>query len=73
MAANGEDSAAQDDQTCSPCRGTGKVISRLGGNESTVDCPWCKGSGRRIPGYDAQERFSSAESQSGGEDETAPE
>ena len=41
---------------CSACRGTGRVISRLGGEEHEVECPWCDGGGRRIPGHDAQAR-----------------
>lgn len=40
---------------CSPCRGTGTLISRLGGSEHTVTCPWCEGSGSFIPEHDAQE------------------
>lgn len=38
-----------------PCRGTGQLISNLGGAPSTVECPWCRGSGVRVPGVDAQE------------------
>ena len=38
-----------------PCRGTGQVISNLGGAPSKLACPWCGGSGVRIPGTDAQE------------------
>jgi hypothetical protein len=30
------------------------VISRLGGTESTVRCPWCEGTGEWRPGIDAQ-------------------
>jgi DnaJ-class molecular chaperone len=41
-------------QPCSPCRGTGKVISNLGGEPNTVDCPWCEGTGMFIPEHDAQ-------------------
>jgi DnaJ-class molecular chaperone len=41
--------------TCTPCRGTGKVISSLTGNEHVVTCPWCGGTGRFQPGRDAQE------------------
>ena len=37
-----------------PCRGTGRVISNLGGEQSTVPCPWCDGGGVRLPGIDAQ-------------------
>jgi hypothetical protein len=38
-----------------PCRGTGKVISNLGGEASQVTCPWCQGGGERLAGgIDAQ-------------------
>jgi DnaJ-class molecular chaperone len=50
---------APDDTTpppCSACRGTGQVISRLGGEDHSVTCPWCEGGGKRIPGHDAQAR-----------------
>ena len=40
--------------SCAPCRGTGQVISNLGGSPSQVTCPWCEGSGTQIPGHDAQ-------------------
>jgi DnaJ-class molecular chaperone len=40
---------------CTACRGTGKVLSSLGGTPHEVVCPWCEGSGHRIPGIDAQE------------------
>jgi DnaJ-class molecular chaperone len=39
---------------CSPCRGTGQVLSNLGGSPSTVPCPWCEGGGVQIAGHDAQ-------------------
>lgn len=39
------------------CRGSGRVISNLGGTPSTLDCPWCGGSGTRVPGIDAQARW----------------
>jgi len=53
---------APDDETggpgappeCSACRGTGQVISALGGEEKSVTCPWCEGSGRFDPEHDAQ-------------------
>jgi len=41
-------------QECMPCGGRGTLISKLGGQESTVQCPWCEGSGQRRPGIDAQ-------------------
>jgi hypothetical protein len=43
-----------DARACMPCRGTGKVISNLGGTRSEVRCPWCQGSGVRQAGVDAQ-------------------
>lgn len=36
------------------CRGTGQVISNLGGSPSQLTCPWCEGSGARVAGIDAQ-------------------
>ncbi|HTU98174.1 MAG TPA: hypothetical protein VMF14_20145 [Solirubrobacteraceae bacterium] len=42
-------------QICNPCRGTGRLISGLGGEPHEVVCPWCDGSGHRIAGRDAQE------------------
>jgi hypothetical protein len=39
------------------CRGTGQVISNLGGTPSKVSCPWCRGAGMRIAGIDAQARW----------------
>jgi hypothetical protein len=39
------------------CRGSGKVISNLGGTPSTLTCPWCGGSAQRVPGIDAQQRW----------------
>jgi DnaJ-class molecular chaperone len=44
-----------DPQRCTACRGTGRVISNLGGESHEVACPWCDGTGRFIPGHDAQE------------------
>ncbi|MFL5859924.1 MAG: hypothetical protein ACJ780_03970 [Solirubrobacteraceae bacterium] len=49
-----EESAAHD-QMCHPCRGTGRLNSGLGGEPHGVVCPWCAGTGKRIPGRDAQE------------------
>lgn len=42
-------------QPCSPCRGTGRVVSGLGGAPHELPCPWCGGSGVFAPGHDAQE------------------
>jgi len=41
--------------TCLACRGTGRLISGLGGEPHEVACPWCRGTGRRISGIDAQQ------------------
>ncbi len=46
--------AEYDRQTCTPCRGSGKVISGKGGSPHQVSCPWCGGDGRFHPGRDAQ-------------------
>jgi DnaJ-class molecular chaperone len=43
-----------DPQRCTACRGTGQVISGLGGTPQKVTCPWCEGTGRYMPGHDAQ-------------------
>jgi hypothetical protein len=39
---------------CSACRGTGTVISNLGGTLQQVPCPWCDGGGVRLREHDAQ-------------------
>jgi hypothetical protein len=36
------------------CRGSGQVISNLGGTPSKLSCPWCGGGGVRLAGIDAQ-------------------
>jgi DnaJ-class molecular chaperone len=43
-----------DPSICTACRGTGEVISGLGGTPHRVPCPWCEGSGRFLPDHDAQ-------------------
>jgi DnaJ-class molecular chaperone len=40
---------------CTPCRGTGKLSSSLGGTAHEVTCPWCGGTGVFQPGHDAQQ------------------
>jgi len=40
-----------------PCRGTGRVISNLGGSANKVTCPWCGGEGVRQHDIDAQARW----------------
>jgi hypothetical protein len=42
---------------CMACRGSGQVISNLGGSPSTVACPWCEGAGMRLAEVDAQARW----------------
>lgn len=44
-----------------PCRGTGQVISNLGGTAAKVTCPWCNGERVRQPDIDAQARWKGAE------------
>jgi hypothetical protein len=39
------------------CRGSGKVISSLGGEPSELTCPWCAGGGVRQAEVDAQARW----------------
>jgi DnaJ-class molecular chaperone len=53
---------------CTPCRGTGRVVSNLGGESHEVTCPWCGGSGQFIPGRNAQD----APAESAGGSKTAP-
>lgn len=48
---------AQPPSPCSPCRGTGRVVSNLGGAATEIACPWCEGTGLRTPGSDAQEHW----------------
>jgi hypothetical protein len=31
------------------------VISNLGGEQREITCPWCEGSGKFMPGHDAQD------------------
>jgi DnaJ-class molecular chaperone len=44
---------------CPPCRGTGRVISNLGGEPHEQECPWCEGSGTFLPGHHAQAHWRS--------------
>jgi DnaJ-class molecular chaperone len=55
-------------EACMPCRGTGKVISNLGGEQRHVPCPWCGGEGVRRTGVDAQ----AAWAEGGGDGGKAP-
>ncbi len=48
---------AHEPRECMPCRGSGELISNLGGTPSKVSCPWCEGGGVRLSGIDAQARW----------------
>jgi hypothetical protein len=39
---------------CMACRGSGQVISSLGGTATKVTCPWCNGGAVRLTDIDAQ-------------------
>ena len=54
MSSEPPDTQEADASACTACRGTGRVISNLGGSPSEVPCPWCDGTGRFSPGHDAQ-------------------
>jgi DnaJ-class molecular chaperone len=49
--------ASHGPQECMPCRGTGRVVSNLGGESKRIQCPWCGGDGERKHGVDAQGRW----------------
>jgi DnaJ-class molecular chaperone len=54
MAADEQTPQVTEPSPCSACRGSGEVISNLGGEPSTRPCPWCEGTGMFIPEHDAQ-------------------
>ena len=56
------------ERECMACRGTGSVAR--GDRPEPEPCPWCEGSGRFIPGHDAQARWTGRE---GGGDPAPPE
>ena len=49
--------SSHEPRECMACRGTGQVISNLGGTPNEVACPWCDGTGVRPPDVDAQARW----------------
>jgi DnaJ-class molecular chaperone len=51
-----EETPELDDEVvpCTVCRGTGTLISNLGGTPFDVDCAWCEGTGTFLPDHDAQ-------------------
>lgn len=72
MAGEGTDTEQLTDGThepreCMACRGTGRVISNLGGSPSSVDCPWCGGGGLRPAEIDAQAHWGAGEDPAGGQ------
>jgi len=64
-AGDSEDDAdgSQGPRECMPCRGSGRVISNLGGTSTTVTCPWCAGGGVRLAEVDAQARWQNEQPQ----------
>jgi hypothetical protein len=52
--ADDREDASHEPRECMPCRGSGEVISNLGGTPAKVKCPWCDGTGVRVPGIDSQ-------------------
>src|SRR4051794_13153061 len=45
VSADEETPDVDEPQPCTVCRGTGTLISNLGGSPSTVTCAWCEGTG----------------------------
>jgi hypothetical protein len=62
MASDGDENedrleGSHEPRECMPCRGSGQVISNLGGTPGRIDCPWCGGGGVRVPDTDAQAKW----------------
>ena len=51
-----------------PCRGSGRVISNLGGTANMVTCPWCGGGGVRLADVDAQAGWLDVQARAGAQD-----
>lgn len=54
MSADEETSDVAEPVPCTVCRGTGTLISNLGGSPSNVTCAWCEGTGTFLGDHDAQ-------------------
>jgi hypothetical protein len=54
----GQGPGSHEPRECMACRGSGKVISNLGGTPSELSCPWCGGGGVRQADVNAQARWS---------------
>jgi DnaJ-class molecular chaperone len=54
VSADEETPEAVEPVPCTVCRGTGTLISNLGGSPSNVDCAWCEGTGVYLADHDAQ-------------------
>jgi len=72
MAESSAENADAAPRPCSPCRGTGKLISGAGGSPNVVPCPWCEGTGVWIPEHDAQAARRAA-GEGGGDERVAAE
>jgi DnaJ-class molecular chaperone len=67
-----DDTEPPADVPCSACRGTGRVISNLGGTPHEVACPWCEGGGRRLPAHNAQAKGGGEGGGNGGDGDDRP-
>jgi DnaJ-class molecular chaperone len=73
VSADEEDPETPEPVPCTVCRGTGTLISNLGGSPSTVSCAWCEGTGTFLPEHDAQAaRRAAAEGDAGAAPGDAP-
>jgi DnaJ-class molecular chaperone len=67
---DGQAERAHEPRECMACRGSGRVISNLGGAAGELACPWCEGTGMRPASVDAQAAWIERHS-AGGADEPA--
>jgi DnaJ-class molecular chaperone len=63
---------AHEPRECMPCRGSGQVISNLGGTAKTVSCPWCGGGGVRVADVDAQASWRDGDANDAPADQAPP-